>query len=218
MPKVSVLLTTYNRPDMLEEAIKSVLDQTMQDFELILLDDNSDQTDQLALLYEYWDHPKVRLYKDDVSNNNRRDKTRYAVLANIGISIARGKYITYLCDDDLYLPRRLELMTARLDRGDCHVVFGTQRVMSAQGSIVYYRMADRIRKDAHHIVDHSSVMHTREAAMAVGGWDDDPTIWRDADAFFWDRLTNMGYYFHPVKEECDVHRFHPNSVSERGGF
>lgn len=215
MPRVSVLLTTYNRPRMLGEAAASVFDQTCQDYELIILDDNSSDQAQLDLLRVLWAHPKARIYKDDVAPGERAAKVRYAVLANIGLQLARGEYVTYLCDDDLYLPRRLEAMTARLDQGDCRVVYGSQRC-ERDGQVVMTRPAMSVLARASMVVDHSSVMHTRAAGLEVSGWDEDPAHWRSADAAFWDRLTNAGHLFYPVSEFTDVHRFHAGSVSEAG--
>lgn len=215
MPRVSVLLTTWNRPGMLREAAASVLAQTFTDFELIVLDDNSDAPGQREVLNRLWDHPQVVLFKSGVQPAERAARVRYAVLANVGLGVARGEYVTYLCDDDLYLPGRLAAMVARLDQGDCQVVYGSQRT-ERDGTPGFVRPAAGVLAKASMVVDHSSVMHTRAAGLAAGGWDEDPANWRHADAVFWDRLTAAGYLFHPVSEVTDVHRFHAGSVSEAG--
>ena len=214
-PRVSVLLTTYNRPAMLAEAVESVMAQTFTDWELIILDDNSAARAQHEVLMDWWNHPQVRIYKDNVQPGDRRSRVRYAALANIGLALAEGHYITYLCDDDLYLPARLELMTARLDQGDCHVVYGSQKLVR-DGQDAGASMTRGILDDAWWIVDHSSVMHTKAAAVAVGGWDEDPQYWHHADAAFWRRLTGAGYKFFDVPEFTDVRRYHDGSVSAAG--
>jgi spore maturation protein CgeD len=215
MPRVSVLLTTYNRPAMLREAVDSVLAQTFTDFELIVLDDNSSSPAQWDVLADYRD--AVVLYKSGVQPAERPERVRYAVLANIGLGLARGEYVTYLCDDDWYLPRRLEVMAARLDEGGCQVVYGSQRVVR-DGAEQFTRPAAHILPKASMVVDHSSVMHTRQAGLDAGGWDEDRANWRHADATFWDRLTGAGHWFYPAGggEVLDVHRYHAGSVSEAG--
>jgi spore maturation protein CgeD len=215
LPRVSVLLTTWNRPQMLTDAIESVQQQTFRDYELIILDDNSDDPDVWDVLRGVRRDPHVVLYKSNVQPGERAQKVRYAVLANVGLALARGEYVTYLCDDDLYLPRRLEVMTARLDKGDCQVVYGTQRTERA-GVQGFMRPATAILSKASMVVDHSSVMHTRQAGLEAGGWDESPEHWNHADAIFWDRLTSAGHLFYPVSEVTDVHRFHGGSVSEAG--
>lgn len=214
-PRVSVLLTTWNRPAMLDAAINSVMAQSMPDFELIILDDNSGDPRQWDVIESARCDRRVRLYADNVTTSQRPEKVRYAVLANIGLALARARYVTYLCDDDLYLPRRLEAMCGRLDGGDCQVVYGSQRC-ERDGQVVFTRPAAGVLAKASMVVDHSSVMHTVTAARDAGGWDEDPAHWRHADAIFWDRLTAAGHLFHPVAEFTDVHRFHAASVSEGG--
>lgn len=213
MPRVSVLLTSYNKPDMLAEAIDSVLNQTYQDFELLILEDNSPDSGVLETLRRYWADPRVVVFKSNVTPEERPKRVRYAVMANVGLKIARGEYITYLCDDDLYLPHRLERMVERLDRGGCQVVYGGQQLVR-EGKPAGTREVGGVLTDAACRVDHSSVMHTAAVAHQVGGWDEEAD-WRTADAAFWSRLNRAGHLFHPINEVLDVHRYHTGSVSHR---
>jgi glycosyltransferase involved in cell wall biosynthesis len=99
LPFFSVVITTYNRRDFLEEAIKSVLNQSMIDFELIVVDDcSSDNTE--ALIETVKDH---RLSYRRHANNSGVSTAR-----NTGIHAARAQYICFLDDDDEYLPDFLE--------------------------------------------------------------------------------------------------------------
>ena len=214
MPEVSVLLVTWNRPELFQEAIDSVFAQTYEDWELIILDDNSVDPAKLDLLRRYWSDPRVRLYKDNVQDpDRRRNKTRCAVLINIGIQLARGKYVTYLCDDDYFLPPRLELMVKRLDQGDCQVVYGSQYAeYLGRPETRWVRLdASQVLASAYCCVDISEVMHTRQAALDVGGWDEDIRHFRIPDAVFWNRLTNAGHLFYPVPEFTEVHRYWADS-------
>jgi spore maturation protein CgeD len=202
---------------MLVEAIESVLNQTYQDFELLLMEDNSPNPEVLQTVARYWHHPKVVVYKSNVSEEERPNKVRYAVQANVGLRLAKGKYITYLCDDDFYYPKRFEWMVARLEKGDCQVVYGTQRCLrmeKGEWAEIAMRPAKEVLSKASLVVDHSSVMHTLKAGREVGGWVEHPRYWHMADAIFWDRLTEAGHLFHPIPEVCDAHRFHEGSVNE----
>lgn len=105
MPNVSVIIPTYNRANMIGEAIQSVLDQTYTDWELIVIDDGSeDNTHQVvnSIL-----EPRIRyLYQE----NKRLPGAR-----NTGIRVARGRYIAFLDSDDLFLPHKLERQVKQLD-------------------------------------------------------------------------------------------------------
>lgn len=207
LPRVSVLLTSYNKPQYLDQAVQSVLSQTYRDFELILLDDNSENVD----LDRY--RSLCRVWVSDVRPEERYERVRYAVLANVGIQMARGEYITYLCDDDYYLPQRLSRMVERLDQG-CGVVYGSQRLIH-DGREIGVREAREVLADAFCRVDHSSVMHGRRVAQEVDGWDEDKQHWRWADGIFWRKLNRAGYKFHPIPEVLDVHRYHERSVTSQ---
>jgi len=95
---VSVIIPTYNRADLVGRAIQSVLNQTYQDFELIVVDDGSiDNTEEV-----------VRNFKDARIHYIRHKENRGAPFArNYGAKIANGEYISLLDSDDYYLPNKL---------------------------------------------------------------------------------------------------------------
>lgn len=101
-PTVSVILPTYNRAHLLGRAIRSALDQTYQDFELIVVDDGStDDTEQV-----------VRGVHDQRIHYLRHDENRGAAAArNTGIRAARGEYIAFLDSDGQWLPENLQRHT-----------------------------------------------------------------------------------------------------------
>jgi len=99
MPKVSVIIPTYNRAYLLNRAINSVLKQSFQDFEIIIVDDAStDVTDNL-----------INTLNDRSIVYIKHKKRRGASAArNTGIEIAHGEYIAFLDSDDEWLPEKLE--------------------------------------------------------------------------------------------------------------
>lgn len=107
-PKVSVIIPTYNRADLLPKAIDSVLRQTYTDFELIVVDDGS--TDNTRELVEgiATRAPCPLLY---VYQENRGEPAA----RNHGIATARGEYIAFLDSDDFWLPDHLMVCVAALD-------------------------------------------------------------------------------------------------------
>lgn len=96
MPNLSVIIPTHNRCDFVREAIASVLAQTYQDFELIVVDDGS--TDRTAeVVHEF---PGIRY----VFQENRG----VSAARNHGVSLSSGKMLAFLDSDDLWQPRKLE--------------------------------------------------------------------------------------------------------------
>jgi len=103
MPKVSVIIPTYNRAQYLPQALDSVLAQTYQDFEVIIVDDGStDNTREIIDNYiqrYIYDSSKIRYFHQ--ANKGA------ASARNAGIQQACGEYIAFLDSDDLWLPQKL---------------------------------------------------------------------------------------------------------------
>src|SRR5580765_112932 len=102
-PQFSVILTTYSRPTWLAEAIASVLQQTVSDFELIVVDDGS--TPPAAVPED----GRIRLVA--LTENRGLSAAR-----NVGWDHARGRFVAFLDDDDCFTPNRLELAAQGLER------------------------------------------------------------------------------------------------------
>jgi glycosyltransferase involved in cell wall biosynthesis len=102
---VSVVLPVYNQADLIAESIESVLAQTYQEFELIIINDGSSDGVE-RVLQRYIDHPKVRCY---TQANQRLPKA----LSN-GFSFARGEFWTWTSADNIMEPQMLEMLVARL--------------------------------------------------------------------------------------------------------
>jgi glycosyltransferase involved in cell wall biosynthesis len=97
-PKVSVVIPTYNRAQVLGRAIRSVVVQTFPDWELIVVDDGSaDDTEGI-----------VRAFRDPRMRYVRHDRNRgQSAAENTGIAASRGSYVSFLDSDDEWLPRKL---------------------------------------------------------------------------------------------------------------
>lgn len=102
-PLFSVIVPTYDRGALLGEAVASVLAQTVTDFELLVVDDASPAPPRLP------EDPRVRLVRRPVNGGP-------AAARNTGLEVARGRYVAFLDDDDLWLPGRLALALQGLAR------------------------------------------------------------------------------------------------------
>lgn len=221
LPKVSVIMTIYNKPQYLRESLDSVMNQTYENWELIAMEDNSPNPEVKEILSEYND-PRIVKYFSNVSEEERYLTARYATLANIAVStIASGDYITYLTDDDFYYPHRLETMVSVMNPPEISVVYSTQQVVDADGNRAGLRgpfgvLSGKTDQDsAFNKVDHNSVMHTRQAFFDAGGWYNVSGVWGGADAYFWRRLHEAGYTFYPASapdDPLEAKRYHTDSV------
>jgi len=107
-PKVSVIIPTYNRAHLVGRAIQSVLNQTYQDFEIIVVDDGSaDNTKEVIKKFQEQDK-RVKYI--------RHEKNRGGSAArNTGIKASRGEYIAFLDSDDKWVPGKLEKQLKKIN-------------------------------------------------------------------------------------------------------
>ncbi|WP_438347158.1 glycosyltransferase [Paenibacillus sp. FA6] len=112
-PFFSVIIPTYNREKFIGRAIKSVLQQTCTDYELIVVDDGS--TDQTSKIVKSFGERVRYVYKKNGGPSAGRNK---------GITLAKGKYIAFLDSDDLYLPVKLQKNKEFLEtHPECHFLY-----------------------------------------------------------------------------------------------
>ncbi len=123
-PTVSVVMSTYNRADLVGNATKSILNQTFRDFEFIIVNDGStDNTAQVLRALAAKDK-RIRIV------TNRQNKGLVYSL-NRGLKIARGKYIARMDDDDISLPKRFEKQVHFLDKHSGITAVGSQFVYAS---------------------------------------------------------------------------------------
>lgn len=193
-PAISVVISTYNRSrkeesceSLLKRAIESILNQEFTDFELILIDDCStdstaDYCQKIARL-----NPRVRFYH--FKQNSKTPAKRY----NFGMSVSRGKYITFMFDDDELELNALKDLHNAIEGPfkHCGMVYGT--------AICYYGV-DRSRMEilggkwdwrkinSGNFIANNSVIVKRSVINQVGGYDEDPIFYRLCDWDLWWRI------------------------------
>lgn len=105
-PQVSILMPVHNTAPYLREAMDSMLSQTFTDFELIVLDDCS--PDNAEEILDTYDDPRIVRYRGERN-------VGLANVLNVGIEMARGKYIARMDSDDISLPNRLQVQVDYLE-------------------------------------------------------------------------------------------------------
>jgi glycosyltransferase involved in cell wall biosynthesis len=121
-PLVSVITIFYNAEEFLSEAVESVLNQSYENWELLLVDDGStDHSTVIAVEYAERYSEKIRYFQHQDHQNFGKSSSR-----NLGIREAKGVYIVFLDADDILLPQKLEHQAAILDsHPEAGMVYGT---------------------------------------------------------------------------------------------
>lgn len=207
---VSIVLPTYKRAHVLPHAIRSVLAQTYRHWELIVVDDNS--PDDTAAVVASFADPRIRYVRNEPNLKLPRALNR-------GFSLARGDYVTWTSDDNLYGEQALEKMVARLRAGDCDLVYADYWLFAEQG-------ADGGPLDPQHVRQPGQVqlekgnhigacfLYTRQLYEVVGDYDPELFLVEDYDFFIraarqfrFGHIAEPLYYFRRDDDTLYLSRF-----------
>lgn len=175
---VSAIITTHNRRELLNRAIKSVFAQTYPEIELIVVDDHSDDDTK-----EVCQDPRINyiyIPKEESHGGN------YA--RNLGIKASKGKYCAFLDDDDYWLPTKIEKQVALIEKMDCELVYCGRRLEFVSYKGVGYK--DVVPSKSNSGDMHQKIMYTicttttcilakREALFDIGLFDEDLMFWQE---------------------------------------
>jgi len=138
MPTISVILPTYNRAQFLKDAIDSVLAQTYRDFELIVVDDGSSDSTR-EVFNGFCDERVVYLA--------HRNNKGAAAARNTGIQHAKGKYIAFIDDDDVWMPNKLEKLVEKISASveRVGVIYAWQEVRSRKDDSLMWMVTPKMK-------------------------------------------------------------------------
>ncbi len=209
-PKVSVLIPAYNAEKYIGDTIQSVLDQTFQDFEVIVLDDcSTDSTNEVVKGFGAKDD-RIRLFKN---------KTNLGIAGtrNKLLEYASGKYLAILDADDLCHRDRLAIQSKFLEENSDHILVGSyyEMIDEAANHIAHVRHITKpnqvgIGMFFHNLIAQSSVMIN---AALLGSERYDLGFPPAEDYHLWIRLLRKGKV-HNIPSELMHYRVHAQGVSK----
>lgn len=213
-PKISVIMGIYNCELTLDESIQSLLNQTYQDFEVIMCDDGSkDSTYNIALSYKNKYPDKIKVIKNDT--NLGLNKT-----LNRCLSIAKGEYIARMDADDISLPSRFEKEVNFLDKHPEFSVVSTPMIYFdengdwGQGTAIEYPTINDFKTHSPFFC-HAPCMIRKKVYDNVGGYSEDPRTLRFEDCNLWYKIYAAGYKGYNIQEPLYKMRDDQNAKSRR---
>jgi len=183
MPKVSVIIPTYNRAHILREAIDSVLSQKYNNLELMVVDDGS--TDETKEVVSWYIPRLTYIYQE---------RQGVSAARNRGIDLARGNYLAFLDSDDLWLPNKLYLQMEFMENNPKALICYTEEIWIRRG--VRVNPMKKHKKYSGMIFEHclplctispSSALITRSLLKEIGGFDEGLKVCEDYD--LWLRIS-----------------------------
>lgn len=203
---VSIVLPVYNGEKYLTESIESVIGQTYQNWELLVVDDcSTDRSAEIAKAYAAKDN-RIHYYHNE--HNLRLPRN-----LNKGFSLAKGDYLTWTSDDNRYKPEAIECMVDTLDHyAEIHFVFASYRVIDEMGNET--NIVSVNEESPHYLVAQNTVgacfMYTRKAYETVGEYNPEYTLVEDFD--YWQRIC-MHFQAKGIREILYDYRMHDGALT-----
>ena len=212
MPKVSVIIPAYNAMIYLPETIKTVLNQSFNDYEIIVINDGS--SDNIEQWFAQLQNPKIKL----ISQTNKG----LAAARNKGIAYSQGEYLAFLDADDLWEPTKLKKQVEILDRNpEVGLVYTWVAYIDEQGEstgrVVQPQAEDYVWQNLveRNLVECGSVPMVRSSCLAtVGLFDEDLSSFNNGEDWdMWLRIA-VKYPFKVIKEPLVYYRQRLSSASK----
>lgn len=217
-PVVSIIIPTFRHDNYILSTLESVFAQSFTSYEIIIINDGSPD-DTAAFLKPLADAGRIRYFEQRNSGQ--------ASARNHGVAEARGKYLAFLDDDDLWPPDKLKWQVAHLDSRDkCVLVYGLGRNLGSEDDIfpAYEAPSGDVRRrfaEENHIRSPGVTLIRTEALRAVGGFDE--AIWGVDDWDLYLRLACVGefsfapqlalfYRMHESNASRDILRLYKNAL------
>lgn len=203
--KVSIVLPVYNGEEHVTDSIRSIMSQTYQNWELIIVNDCS--TDNTLQICE-----KIAEEDDRVRIISNGQNLKLPNSLNSGFNIATGDYYTWTSDDNMYRPEAIEILVNRLQQNpDAVMVYSDYTNIDVNGKVI----GEVKLQDPEYLVTGNvcgaCFIYTAEIAKVVGKYDANLFLAEDYD--YWMRIYRYGKIVH-VTDSLYLYRRHAGSLTE----
>jgi len=208
MINISVIVTTYNRPKLLKETLDSILNQTYVDFELIVVDNNSNY--DFFKLIESFNDKRIIAYQNE-------NEGVIAVNRNFGIKKSKGQYIAFCDDDDIWVKNKLERQAKIiLNNNDDFIssnVFlfnkNIDNIIGKTNNRLVFSLIDLLNKNQ---INTSTVLAKKSTLLKFNESDDYVTV---EDYQLWLKLYQNKYKFSFIDTPLVYYRISGNTMSQK---
>jgi glycosyltransferase involved in cell wall biosynthesis len=208
-PLVSIVIPTYNHAPMLQRALETVIEQSYQNWNAIVV--NNFSTDNTLEIVAKFNDPRIQCV-------NFRNNGVIGASRNEGIALATGEFIAFLDSDDTWFPTKIEKCVAVLEDGSdlvCHAEFWIDE--SGKSRLVAYGPSEAA---THHNliyrgnrISTSATMVRASLLKEVNGFDVSPELISTEDYDLWIRLAAKSNKFAFINEPLGEYHRHDNNVS-----
>ena len=209
---ISVLMPVYNTSkQFLVSSLESCLNQTVNDYEIVVIDNGSSNDDTISILHEYSaKHAKVKVYKCP----RQPDKKNLSVALNYGLTKCEYNLVARIDSDDLMTPDRLEKQLLYMRKNPDIDILGGQIFILQQRSITRHPpvITKKTPLQIHWFINHPTVMYRRDKILEIGGYKEVPVHFAE-DYELWLRALTHGLQMRNLNEIIVHYNLHPGSLT-----
>lgn len=215
--KFSIVIPTYNRANLLRIAIESVVNQTFTSWELIIVDNFSD--DNTDGVIESFQDSRIKLLKIPRTGS-------VAASRNLGVSHASGEWIAFLDSDDWWFSNKLSVVSSLL-HSKTDLIYHDLQLVNADG-IFFKDKRTKSRKLKNPIyldlllngndIPQSSVVIRKSILTKIGGIDESPHLFAVEDYDTWLRASKITHQFVYIPEVLGAYRIHDGNIGKINNF
>ena len=206
-PEVSIILPTYNRADTIKRSVTSIINQTFENWELLIVDDGS--TDSTAESVNNLD-PRIKYHY-------QKNKGVYTARNN-GLNLSRCNYITFMDSDDEWMPQKLTLQVEKFEKtsGKVGLIYAFYDVIYDKTNTLVGKIDTHHKGDVYEVclsgnpIGASTVLIRKEVLQKVGYFDERFNGMQDWD--LWLRISKH-YHFDYVPKYVFKYYLHDNQLS-----
>lgn len=202
-PLVSIIMPTYNRPNLIKNSIISVLEQSREDWELIVVNDGGED---ISLIIEQFNDNRIKYFN--------KENGGLSTALNYGIKKSVGRFIALLDDDDMWKMEHLQTLVQNIDGYD--ICYTKTKQIKSDGSFLHEYCEpfnlENIQK--RNLFTTCSVLFDSRIIRKIGGFDESLKTHMDWD--LWKRAANAGYKFNFIPVVTNYYIVHGENMLQCG--
>lgn len=206
-PTVSIIMPLYNSEKYVEQAVRSVISQTYQDWELIVVDDCSDDSSVTIVERFATEDKRISLLRTEKPSGNP------TLPRNMAMKVAKGRFIAFLDSDDMWLPKKLEEQLPLFEGMEVKVVFSDYQKMDSNGAVRNNVIKSPEKIDYHQLLRGNVIGNlTGMYDTQVSGKHYYESVGHE-DYLFWLHILRNGGYAVNTRKVHAIYRLTPDSIS-----
>ena len=218
-PLVSIVIPTYNHANFLGKSLESIIDQTYNNWEAIVIENHS--TDETNQVIDKFKDSRIQYFK--ISNYGIIAKSR-----NFGINVAKGDWIAFLDSDDWWTKDKLEICLKNIDQNIDFIYHKLEIIYDKSKSLLNRKryIGRQLNKPILHnlltsqieegnAIGNSSVLVRKDILIRIGGISENRDLVASEDFNTWLRVAELTDQFKYIKEKLGYYLVHDNSAQKR---